>query len=84
MMIIKVMIRIVLSEKRWDFDILQEPIQFLIEHFTLLILSLIPRNPLKEITDLSKLPKPTVYRILSSLELWGYVDQTVKRAIIGY
>lgn len=31
---------------------------------------------LKTITDISGLPKPTVYRILASLEAWGYVKQT--------
>ncbi|KJS21541.1 MAG: hypothetical protein VR72_09935 [Clostridiaceae bacterium BRH_c20a] len=30
---------------------------------------------LKNITELADLPKPTVYRLLSSLETWGYVDQ---------
>jgi DNA-binding IclR family transcriptional regulator len=35
---------------------------------------------LKTITQLAKLPKPTVYRILSSLEAWGYVKQVT----IGY
>lgn len=31
--------------------------------------------PLKEITAESKLPKPTVYRLLTALETWGYLDQ---------
>ncbi|MEW6623387.1 MAG: IclR family transcriptional regulator [Bacillota bacterium] len=30
---------------------------------------------LKKITELADLPKPTVYRILTSLETWGYVEQ---------
>lgn len=29
---------------------------------------------LKKITELADLPKPTTYRILSSLEAWGYVE----------
>lgn len=34
---------------------------------------------LKEITQKSELPKPTVYRLLASLEAWGYVDQGIDR-----
>lgn len=30
---------------------------------------------LKDITQLTQLPKPTVYRILASLEIWGYVER---------
>jgi len=39
---------------------------------------------LKSITELAELPKPTVYRMLSSLETWGYVDQDeLNRYILG-
>lgn len=62
-------------------DILQGPIQSLDRAFYIIDIIANSQEPLslKEITDLSKLPKPTVYRILSSLELWGYVDQDGKK-----
>lgn len=58
-------------------DIIQGPIQSLDRALYIIEIIANSQEPLslKEITDRSKLPKPTVYRILSGLELWGYVDQ---------
>jgi len=53
----------------------QSQIQSLDRAFTLI--EIIASNEplsLKAITELADLPKPTVYRLLSSLETWGYVD----------
>jgi len=56
---------------------LKGPVQALDRAFTLV--EIIANSPeplsLKKITELAGLPKPTVYRILSSLEIWGYVEQ---------
>lgn len=57
-------------------------IQSLDRAFSLIEILATKKGPLalKTITDISGLPKPTVYRILASLEAWGYV----KKAPLGY
>jgi len=54
----------------------QSQIQSLDRAFTLIEIIANANEPmsLKTITGLADLPKPTVYRLLSSLEAWGYVD----------
>ena len=56
---------------------LKGPVQALDRGFTLIEIIANFSEPLslKKITELAGLPKPTVYRILSSLEIWGYVEQ---------
>ncbi len=56
---------------------LKGPVQALDRAFTLIEIIANFSEPLslREITELAGLPKPTVYRILSSLEIWGYVEQ---------
>lgn len=53
-------------------------IQSLDRAFSLIEILATKKEPidLKTITELSGLPKPTVYRMLTSLEIWGYVRQT--------
>jgi len=55
----------------------QSQIQSLDRAFTIIEIIANTQEPLslKVITERANLPKPTVYRILSSLEIWGYVDQ---------
>jgi DNA-binding IclR family transcriptional regulator len=61
----------------WQLENPQGQIQSLDRAFTLIEIIAKANEPLslKTITELSDLPKPTVYRILSSLEAWGYVEQ---------
>jgi len=55
----------------------QSQIQSLDRAFTIIEIIANAQEPLslKNITELADLPKPTVYRILSSLEKWGYIEQ---------
>lgn len=56
----------------------QGPIQSLDRAFSLIEIIANSNEPLslKAITELANLPKPTVYRILASLEVWGYIEQS--------
>ncbi|MFZ5945330.1 MAG: IclR family transcriptional regulator [Bacillota bacterium] len=55
----------------------QGQIQSLDRAFTLIDIIANANEPLslKTITNMANLPKPTVYRMLSSLETWGYLEQ---------